>query len=199
MPRLSVWPDTIVLSSDFSVATVDTFITNIFSMSAKGKSVSLPAHAGAGSMTGWSKNSESFPLGKSVLLSARAVTDSVTGRSKDPECSPLGEYVSLPACFWDPELSLLSLHEGISSSASVLGCNAGSNWGDSSSVWNSSSLVLHFDSCTSGAYLTLSSYLLRRFFRVGGVYVVMDPDAGGFYLCFICQKVCWYHWKGLYL
>ena len=28
---------------------------------------------------------------------------------------------------------------------------------------------------------------------------LLDPDAGGFYLCFICQKVCWYHWKGLYL
>ena len=90
MPRLSVSPDTIVLSSEFSVATVDTFITNIFSVSA--------ARAVTDFVTGWSTNSEYSPLGKSISLPACAVTNSVTGRPKNSECSSLGKSVSLPAC-----------------------------------------------------------------------------------------------------
>ena len=89
MPGVSVSPNTISLSSDCSVVTVDTFITNISSVST--------ARAVTDSVTGQSKNSECSPLGKSVSLPARAVTDSVTGRSKISECSLLGKSVSLPA------------------------------------------------------------------------------------------------------
>ena len=101
MPRLSVSPNTISLSSDYSVATVDTFITNIgrsknSECSTLGKSISLPARAVTDSVTGRSNNSECSPLGKSVSLPARAVTDSATGRPKSSECSPLGNSVSLP-------------------------------------------------------------------------------------------------------
>ena len=60
------------LSSDCSVVTVDTLITNICSVSV--------ARAVTDSMTGRSKIFECSPLGKSVSLPARAVTDSVTGR-----------------------------------------------------------------------------------------------------------------------
>ena len=72
MPRLLVSPNTIYLSSDCSVVTVDPFITNICSVSA--------ARAITDSVTGRSKNSECSSLGKSVSLPARAVTDSATGR-----------------------------------------------------------------------------------------------------------------------
>ena len=74
-----------ITSSDSSVVTVDTFITNICSVSA--------ARTVTDSVTGRSKNSECYPLGKSVSLPARAVTDSVTGRSAISEYSPLGKSV----------------------------------------------------------------------------------------------------------
>ena len=45
------------------------------------------------------------------------------------------------------------------------------------------------------AYMLLHCTLIYHHVHVYLDNHVMDPDAGGFYLCFICQHFCWYHWK----